>query len=124
MGRPMAIKEQIPLGLGIGAIVATMLFGTCRTERTMERQYNSLAQQMQQGFAEIHRRVDDTNQRIDDTNERIGDTNERIGDTNERIDDTHRRLDNLQTQIGEIRDDVRELRSIHLGTADAGPGVD
>ena len=117
MGRPMAIKEQIPLGLGIGAIVATMLFGTCRTERTMERQYNSLAQQMQQGFTEIHRRIDDTNQRIDDTNQRIG-------DTNQRIDDTHRRLDNLQTQMGEIRDDVRELRSIHLGTADAGPGVD
>ena len=38
----MAIKEQIPLGLGIGAIVATMLFGTCRTERTMERQYKQL----------------------------------------------------------------------------------
>ena len=106
----MAIKEQIPLGLGIGAIVATMLFGTCRTERTMERQYNSLAQQMQQGFGEIHRRIDDTNQRIDDTNQRIG--------------DTHRRLDNLQTQMGEIRDDVRELRSIHLGTADGGPSVD
>ena len=35
-----------------------------------------------------------------------------------------RRLDNLQTQMGKIRDDVRELRSIHLGTADAEPGID
>ena len=63
----------------------------------------SLAQQMQQGFAEVHRRIDDTN---------------------ERIDDTHRRLDDLQAQIGDVRSDVRELQSIHLGTADAEAGVD
>ncbi len=113
----MPINEQIPLELGIGAIVATMLFGTCRTERSMESQYNSLAQQMQQRFAETNRLINGTNRLMDET-DRL------IDEPNQRIDDTHRLLDDLQTKIGEIRDDVRDLRSIHLESADAGAGFD
>ena len=132
MRGPMAIKEQIPLGLATGAIVATMLFGTCRTERATERQYAGLNQQIEGVGQRIDEQIDGVNQRIDDKfsslaqqmQQGFAEVHRRIDDTNERIDDTHRRLDDLQAQIGDVRNDVRELRSIHLGTADAEPGVD
>ena len=44
----------------MGAIIVTLGIGTCSTNARID-----------DGFASVNRRIDDTNQRIDDTNRRV-----------------------------------------------------
>ena len=80
-------SDQITLFLiGIGAIIVTILVGTWSTNRRME-----------EGFASVNQRIDDTAQRIEKTNQRIDD----------------------------LQSDVRELRTLFIETiVESAPGED
>ena len=86
-------KDQIPMLIGIGAIIVTLATGTCSTNTRITDAVVSINQRMDDGFENVNRRFDDMNLRFNDMNKRIDDTNERI--------------DDLQT-------DVRELRSLFI----------
>ena len=77
-------KDQLPLLIGIGAIIVTLTTGTCSTNTRITDAVVSINQRIDDGFQNMNRRIEDTNKRINDTNNRI---------------------DDLQT-------DVRELRSL------------
>ena len=94
------LKDQIPMLIGIGAIIVTLATGTCSTNTRITDAVVSINQRMDDGFENMNRRFDDMNRRFDDVNLRFNDINLRIDDTNKRIDD-------LQT-------DVRELRSLFI----------
>ena len=74
----MVERDQIPLLLGIGAIVVTLSAGTCSTNA----------------------RIGDLNSSI---NSRFDDMNNRFDDMNSRIDDVNRRIDDVQTGVRELR---------------------
>lgn len=61
---------------------------------------------IEQGFAEINKRIDNTNKRIDDTNKRIDETNTRIDNTNKRINETNTRIDDTNRQMNIYFDEV------------------
>ena len=72
---PMVDRDQIPLLLGIGAIVVTLSAGTCST-----------------------------NARISDLNESMNNRfDDLIGNTNSRFDDVNRRIDDVQADVRELR---------------------
>ncbi len=131
----MAIRDHIPLGIGVGAIVATMLYGTCGTDQAMEREFAGLNQR----FDQIDQRFDHVDQRFDHVDQRFDQIDQRFDDSNQRFDsrfnsladqmqqgftEVHRRIDDTNERIDDLQTDVRELRSIHLGTADTDAGVD
>ena len=74
----MVGRDQIPLLLGIGAIVVTLGVGTCSTNA----------------------RIDDLN---DNINNRFDDLNRRFEDMNRRVDDVNRRIDDVQADVRELR---------------------
>ena len=74
----MVDRDQIPLLLGIGAIVVTLSAGTCSTNA----------------------RISDLN---DSINSRFDDMNNRFDDVNRRIDDVNGRIDDVQTDVRELR---------------------
>lgn len=92
----MVDKNQLTFLIGVGAIVATLGIGTCSTNARIE-----------DGFENVHRRIDDQNLRIGDTIRRVDDTLRRIDETNQRIDElqdsTNRGFDELQTGMRELR---------------------
>ena len=59
-------KEQIPILIGIGAIIVTIATGTCSTNTRITDAVVSINQRMADGFENMNRRIDDTNDRIDD----------------------------------------------------------
>ena len=63
----MVTKDNTPVLIGIGAIIVTLGIGTCSTNTRID-----------DGFASVNRRIDDTNRRIDDTNRRIDDVQEDV----------------------------------------------
>ena len=88
-------KDQLPLLIGIGAIIVTLATGTCSTNTRITDAVVSINQRMEDAVVSINQRMDDGFQNM----------NRRIDDTNKRIDDTNKRIDDLGT-------DVRELRSL------------
>ncbi len=81
----MVNKDNAPVLLGMAAIVVTLGIGTCSTNAriddgfaNVDRRFNETNRRMDDGFANVHRRIDDTNQRIDDTNQRIDDVQEDV----------------------------------------------
>ena len=58
----MVGRDQIPMLLGIGAIVVTLGVGTCSTNARID----DLNDNMNNRFDDVNRRVDDVNRRIDD----------------------------------------------------------
>ena len=60
-------KDQLPLLIGIGAIIVTLATGTCSTNTRITDAVVSINQRMDDGFENVNRRADDTNRRIDDT---------------------------------------------------------
>jgi len=85
----MVNRDQVPILIGIGAIVATLSAGTCSTNARIA-----------EGFENVNRRIDDVNRRMDDGFENV---NRRIDDSNKRIDDTNQRIGGLQIEIRELR---------------------
>ena len=73
----------------MGAIIVTLGIGTCSTNARID-----------DGFASVNQRIDDTNRRMGDG---FASVNRRTDDTNQRIDDTNRRVDEVQSDIREIR---------------------
>ncbi len=59
-------KDQLPLLIGIGAIIVTLATGTCSTNTRITDAVVSINQRMDDGFQNMNRRIDDTNKRIDD----------------------------------------------------------
>ncbi len=59
-------KDQVPLLIGIGAIIVTLATGTCSTNTRITDAVVSINQRMDVGFENMNRRIDDTNKRIDD----------------------------------------------------------
>lgn len=52
--------------LGIGLALGGFIFALYRLQqREMDQRFAALTQQMNQGFAEVHRRIDGTNHRVD-----------------------------------------------------------
>ena len=51
----MVNRDQVPILIGIGAIVATLSAGTCSTNARIA-----------EGFQNVNRRIDDSNKSIDD----------------------------------------------------------
>ena len=58
----MVSRDQIPVLLGMGAIVVTLGVGTCSTNARID----DLNDNMNNRFEDMNRRVDDVNRRIDD----------------------------------------------------------
>ncbi len=58
----MVDRDQIPLLLGIGAIVVTLSAGTCSTNARI----GDLNDSINNRFDDVNRRIDDVNRRIDD----------------------------------------------------------
>ncbi len=89
-------RDQVPLLLGIGAIVVTLAVGTCSTNARIDDLGDTM-----------NSRFDDMNNRIDDfagtMNNRFDDMNNRFGDMNRRIDDVNRRIDDVQADVRELR---------------------
>ena len=78
----MVNRDQVPILMGIGAIVATLSAGTCSTNARMD-----------DGFQNVNRRIDDVNRRMDDGFQNV----------NRRIDDSNKSIDDLQIEIRELR---------------------
>ena len=78
----MVNKDQMPILIGIGAIVATLSAGTCSTNARIA-----------EGFDNVNRRIDDVNRRMDDGFQNV----------NRRIDDSNQRIDDLQIELRELR---------------------
>ena len=78
----MVSRDQVPMLLGIGAIVVTLGVGTCSTN------------------ARIDDLNDNINNRFDDMND---DMNNRFEDMNRRVDDVNRRIDDVQADVRELR---------------------
>ncbi len=74
----MVDRDQVPLLLGIGAVVVTLGVGTCSTNA----------------------RIDDLG---DNMNSRFDDMNNRFEDMNSRFDDVNRRIDGVQADVRELR---------------------
>ena len=88
-------KDQIPMLIGIGAIIVTLATGTCSTNTRIT-----------DAVVSINQRMDDINQRMDDGFENM----------NRRIDDTNKRIDDLQTDVRELRNLV--IEAIRSDTAE------
>ena len=92
----MVSRDQIPLLLGIGAIVVTLGVGTCSTNARID----DLNDNMNNRFDDMNRRFDDLN---DNMNNRFEDVNRRFEDMNRRVDDVNRRIDDVQADVRELR---------------------
>ena len=86
-------KEQLPMLIGIGAIIVTIATGTCSTNTRITDAVVSINQRMDDGFDNVNRRIDDTNRRMDDG----------FNNLQRQIDDTNRRIDDVQSDVREIR---------------------
>ena len=85
----MVSRDQIPMLLGIGAIVVTLGVGTCSTNARIDDLNDN-----------INNRFDDLN---DNMNNRFEDVNRRFEDMNRRVDDVNRRIDDVQADVRELR---------------------
>ena len=85
----MVGRDQIPMLLGIGAIVVTLGVGTCSTNARIDDLNDN-----------INNRFDDLN---DNMNNRFEDVNRRFEDMNRRVDDVNRRIDDVQADVRELR---------------------
>ena len=85
----MVGRDQIPLLLGIGAIVVTLGVGTCSTNARIDDLNDN-----------INNRFEDVNRRFDNLN---GNMNNRFEDMNRRVDDVNRRIDDVQADVRELR---------------------
>ena len=106
----MVNRDQVPLLLGIGAIVVTLAVGTCSTNAriddlgdTMNSRFDDMNNRFDDLTGTMNNRFDDVNRRFDDVNNRFDDVNRRIDDVNGRIDDVNGRIDNVQTDVRELR---------------------
>ena len=104
----MPDRTQLTYQIGIGAVVTTLALGTCATNAHI----GEIAVRMDDGFQNIHRRIDDTNRRIDDTNQHLHELNRRVDDTNRRIDDTNQRIDDTNQRINDLQGEVQDLRRL------------
>ena len=102
----MLNKDNAAVLIGMGAIIATIGIGTCSTN-----------QRMDDGFAEVNRRIDDVHRRIDDG---VNSLQRQIDDTNRRIDDTNQRMNegfaSVNRRIDEVQNDIREIRTMLFET--------
>ncbi len=85
-------KDQLPLLIGIGAIIVTSATGTCSTNTRITDAVVSIKQQLDDGF---HR----TNQLLDTMDELLDETDQLLDTMDELIDGTNKRIDDLQTDI-------------------------
>ena len=92
----MVSRDQIPMLLGIGAIVVTLGVGTCSTNARID----DLNDNMNNRFDDVNRRFEDMNRRFDDLNDNM---NNRFEDMNRRVDDVNRRIDDVQADVRELR---------------------
>ena len=127
-GRPMVIRRA-PLWAGVGAIMVVSLVGTWRVERRLENQVRGLVGEV--GQLDLDR-LEDVDQRLDDARrglaqpieQGLADVHRRIDDTHRRIDDTDRRLGDIDAKIADVRSDAGELQNLHLATPAASVVVD
>ena len=68
---------------------------------------------IEKGFAEVNRRIDETNERIDNVDRRINETNERIDNVDRRIDETNKlmnkRFDAVDVKLTGVGRQFEEL---------------
>ncbi len=83
----MLNRDDVRMALGVGAIVVTLGIGTCATNNRID---------------DTHRRIDDTNRRIDDTNRQM---NEGFANIHRRIDDLQTDIREIRTLLFEMLKD-------------------
>ncbi len=110
----MVDRDQIPLLLGIGAVVVTLGVGTCSTNARIDDLGDNMNSRFDDLAGTMNNRFDDMNNRFDDL---TGTMNNRFGDVNRRIDDVNRRIDGVQA-------DVRELRGLFFESLKSDGPVD
>ena len=96
----MVGRDQIPLLLGIGAIVVTLGVGTCSTNARIDDLNDNINNRFDDLNDNINNRFEDVNRRFEDMN---GNMNNRFEDMNRRVDDVNRRIDDVQADVRELR---------------------
>ena len=89
----MVNRDQVPILIGIGAVIVTLSAGTCSTNARIA-----------DGFDNVNRRIDDVNRRMDDGFENVDRRmDDGFANVNRRVDDGNKRIDGLQIELRELR---------------------